>query len=62
ITKAVAHRPKDMEDIRNIVAVQKKLNLKRIRRWVKEFAELLEAPEVYKDLDKILKTKRPLLG
>lgn len=55
IMKAVAHRPQDLADIDSLLAVHPKLDKKRIRRWVKEFASVLEMPEIFEDLEKNLK-------
>ncbi len=54
IMKAVAHRPIDMEDIRSILEVNPNLDFKRIKTTVKEFADVLEAPEIFNDLKKLL--------
>jgi predicted nucleotidyltransferase len=56
IMKAVAHRPKDLEDIRTIVAKQTKLDRKRIQHWVQEFAEVLEMPGLWEQIEELLKT------
>lgn len=50
IFKAVAHRPKDLLDIQAIVESHADLDRKRIERWVREFARLLEMPEVWDDI------------
>jgi hypothetical protein len=55
IMKAIAHRPKDMEDIRTIVDKYPDLDLGRIERWVKDFADLMEMPELWGQIEKILK-------
>ena len=55
ILKAVAHRPKDMGDIEAVIAVQEHLDTKRIAFWVRQFAELLETPELWTDLEKLLR-------
>ena len=57
IMKAVAHRPKDALDIGSIVSVTPNLDVNRIRRWVKDFADVLEAPELLADLNRILGPK-----
>jgi hypothetical protein len=57
IMKAVAHRPKDALDIGSIVSVAPNLDRQRIRRWVKDFADILEAPELLADLNRILGPK-----
>lgn len=54
IMKAVAHRPIDMIDIQAVLDVHPDLDLHRIRRWVKEFSEVLEMPEILNDLERIL--------
>lgn len=54
IMKAVAHRDRDLIDIAGILDVHPKLDLERIRRWVGEFADVLEAPELLNDLEKLL--------
>ena len=44
VMKAVAHRPQDLTDIEAILAAHPKTNLRRVRRWVREFAAALEIP------------------
>jgi len=55
IMKAVAHRPKDLEDIRTIVDKNPHLDLPRIEKWVKQFAEVLEMPSLWDDIEGILR-------
>jgi predicted nucleotidyltransferase len=55
IMKAVAHRPKDLEDIRTIVDKNPKLDIPRIEKWVKQFADVLEMPSLWGDIAGILK-------
>ncbi|MEW5940534.1 MAG: nucleotidyl transferase AbiEii/AbiGii toxin family protein [Chloroflexota bacterium] len=55
ILKAVAHRPKDMLDIREIVDNNPNLDVARIKRWVKDYAKTMEAPELLADIKKLLK-------
>ena len=57
ITKAVAHRKRDLLDIDNIVSVYPNLDLARIRHWVGQFAAVLEAPELVKDLENVLENR-----
>ncbi len=58
IFKAVAHRPRDIEDIAEIVKIHTKVNKKYIKKIVKEFARALEMPEIWQDIESIL-TKCP---
>jgi predicted nucleotidyltransferase len=54
ISKAVAHRARDLVDIESIIESHPQLDLGRVRRLVKEFAAVLEMPELFDDLEKIL--------
>ncbi|MBM4285482.1 MAG: hypothetical protein FJ128_09570 [Deltaproteobacteria bacterium] len=54
IMKALAHRPRDLTDIEAILAAHPKLNLRRVRRWVREFAAALSMPEILNDLEVLL--------
>ena len=54
IMKAVAHRPQDLADIEAILAAHPKLNLRRVRRWLREFAAALSMPEILNDLEALL--------
>ena len=58
IMKAVAHRPRDLADIESIMDAHPKLNLRKIRRWVKEFSTAIEMPDILNDLEKILTRRR----
>jgi hypothetical protein len=55
IFKAVAHRPKDLLDIQSIIENHVNLDKKRIKTWVKEFARVLEMPELWDDIERLLK-------
>ena len=50
IFKAIAHRPKDLMDIQAIVDSHEDLDEERIERWVREFAQVLEMPELWDDI------------
>jgi predicted nucleotidyltransferase len=47
IMKAIAHRPKDLEDIRTVVENYPNLDVRRVEEWVKAFGEGLETPELW---------------
>ena len=55
ILKAIAYRPKDLLDIQEVVTNNPNLDLSRIEYWVRSFAELLEMPELWGQIEKILK-------
>jgi hypothetical protein len=58
IMKAVAHRPRDLADIESILDVHAKLDLRRVRRWVREFSTALAAPEILHDFNAMLARRR----
>lgn len=54
ILKAVAHRPKDLQDIRDLTNKYPALDRQRIERWVRDFGETLDEPELWKEIETIL--------
>lgn len=55
ILKAVAHRPKDLIDVESLLQTHPNRDDARINRWVKEFADFLEAPELWDDYNTLRK-------
>ena len=55
IMKAIAHRPKDLIDIQTIIDSHPDLDVKRIRYWVKSFADVLETPGLWTDIETMFK-------
>jgi hypothetical protein len=55
IMKAIAHRPKDLLDIQAVVENHPDLDVARIKSWVKQFADVLEMPSLWDDIESILK-------
>lgn len=55
IMKAIAHRPKDLDDIRTIADKYPKLDVKRIENWVKDFGGAMETPELWDLIKALLK-------
>ncbi len=55
IMKAVAHRPKDLEDIRSIIDKHPALDKNRIKQWVRSFADILEIPSLWTDIEGMFK-------
>ncbi len=54
ILKAVAHRPKDLEDIRAIAASHPDLDKTRIQYWVEQFGEALDLPQLWNSIQQLL--------
>ncbi len=59
IMKAVAHRPQDLADIAAVLITHHRLNLRWVRRWVREYSEALSMPEILRDLETLLSQRRP---
>lgn len=55
IMKSLPRRPRDLEDIRTLVAKYPDLDVIRIESWVKSFAEFLDIPEMWGQIEAILK-------
>jgi hypothetical protein len=55
IMKIIAHRAKDLEDIRGLLKKNPCLDKARILHWVEQFSVALENPELQEIADKILK-------
>jgi predicted nucleotidyltransferase len=58
IMKAIAHRDRDRIDIESLLLAHPTLDVRRVRRWVREFANALESPDLYDDLQQQL-AQRP---
>ncbi len=54
IMKAIAHRLKDLEDIRAIVNSHPDVDRGRIRFWVEQFGEALDLPGLWGEIAKLL--------
>jgi hypothetical protein len=50
IFKAVAHRPKDLLDIQDLIEHYPRLDRERVRRLVQEFARGLDMAEIWDDI------------
>ena len=53
--KSIAGRPKDLEDIRGIITANPNLDESRIKQWLSQFAEILNRPDMWRRIEKILK-------
>ncbi len=58
VMKAVAHRARDAADVESVLEANPKLDLRRVRRWVRAFSEAMELPEILEDLEAILARQR----
>jgi hypothetical protein len=58
VMKAVASRPKDLQDIEGLLAAHPEVDASSARRWVREFAAAMNRPEVLVEFDARL-SRRP---
>jgi hypothetical protein len=52
--KGIAHREQDMLDIRAIAEVYPGLDRDRVQFWLKQYADLLDSPDLWEDVDRLL--------
>jgi len=52
VMKAVAHRPKDLEDIRGLLAANPDADVGAARRWVREFAQATGQSDMLEEFDR----------
>jgi len=54
IMKAIARRPKDLNDIQSIAASHPDLDKERIKYWVDQFGEALDLPDLWMMISRLL--------
>ena len=54
IMKAVARRPKDLQDIEGLLAAHPEADVVAVRQWVREFATAMSMSEMLDDFDKVV--------
>ena len=59
IMKAVAHRPRDLQDIRALLDAHPQVNLDEVRRWLREFATATAMSELIEDFERIVAEQDP---
>ena len=63
VFKLVARRPQDLEDVKRLLLLHgDRVDLKRVRGWVREFAEILEEPERMDEFESLLREVDRLRG
>jgi hypothetical protein len=58
IMKAVARRPKDMQDIEALLAAHPEADIDFVRQWISEFAAAISVPDLLDDFDAIVARRR----
>lgn len=54
IMKAVARRPKDLQDIEGLLAAHPDADIVAVRQWVREFATAMSMSDMLDDFDKVV--------
>jgi len=54
IMKAIARRPKDLQDIEGLLAAHPEADLITVRQWVREFATAMSTSDMLEDFDKLI--------
>lgn len=54
IMKAIAGRPKDLEDIRSIARAYPTMNRNHLRDWIDQYGELLDNPGLWRQIEELL--------
>ena len=58
VMKAVARRPKDLEDIRGLLDAHPEADCAEVRRWIREFATATNMPDMLEEFDKLLERRQ----
>ncbi len=61
VMKAIARRPKDLEDIRGLLTAHPNADIAAARRWVREFAAAMGMSDMLDEFDSLV-SQRPLKG
>jgi hypothetical protein len=57
--RAIARRPKDLEDIRGLLAAHPGADIAAARRWLREFAIATGMSDMLDEFDRLVKERRP---
>lgn len=55
VMKLIAHRDQDLLDAANTVRYAKRLDRRRVLRWVRELAKILETPDLVEEAERLLR-------
>jgi len=59
VMKAIARRPKDLEDLQGLLAAHPELDVASARRWIREFAIAMSMPDMLREFDALLAQRPP---
>jgi hypothetical protein len=58
VMKAIAHRPKDIEDLRGLLAAHPEADIEAVRKLVGDFASATGMPDMLRDFDALVAKRR----
>jgi hypothetical protein len=59
VMKAIARRPKDLEDIRGLLAAHPEADIPATRRWIREFSVATGMSDMLDEFDRLVEQRRP---
>jgi len=59
VMKAIARRPKDIEDIRGLLAAHPQVDVSEARRWIREFATAMSMSDMLEEFDRLVAQRSP---
>jgi hypothetical protein len=59
VMKAIAGRPKDLEDIRGLLTANPGADIAAARRWIREFATATGMSDMLEEFDRLVEQRRP---
>ena len=57
--KAIARRPKDVQDLQGLLAAHPEVDVASARRWIPEFAIAMSMPDILGEFDTLLAQRAP---
>jgi hypothetical protein len=52
--KAIARRPKDVQDLQGLLAAHPEVDVVSARRWIREFAIAMSMPDILDEFDTLV--------
>jgi hypothetical protein len=59
VIKAIARRPKDVQDLQGLLAADPEVDVASARRGIREFAIALSMPDIFDEFDTLLAQRAP---
>jgi hypothetical protein len=59
VMKAIARRPKDLEDIRGLLSAHPRADIAAARRWIREFSIAAGMSDMLLEFDRLVEQRRP---